>query len=117
MQGRALPWVPTPLKSPLWCQQRGAWATPLPPTVRGSTAGHMAFDFWTILKEKAGVVHTETQKEVLGFKVNVFPEKAVHLGFLHTVLGSTVASWPLASGIAAQASPITTCTCCHFETK
>lgn len=38
------------------------------------TAGHMASDFWTILNEKAGV-HTETQKEVLGFKVKVFPEK------------------------------------------
>lgn len=71
----------------------------------------MVFDLWTILNEKAGV-HTETQKEVLSFKVNVFPEKAVHLGFLHTVLGSTVAS-----GLSPQASPITACACCHFETK
>lgn len=60
------------------------------------TAEHMAFDFWTILNEKASVVHTEAQKEVLGFQVNVSPEKAVRLGLLHTDLGS----WPLSGGIA-----------------
>lgn len=62
----------------------------------------MAFDFWTILREKAGVVHTETQREVLGFRVNVFPEKAVHLAF------STLSSaprWPLASRLGHRPQP------------
>lgn len=74
------------------------------------TAGHMASDFWTILNKKAGVAHTETQIEVLGFKVKVFLEKHGWLCIWDFSAPSSAprwVSWPLGSGITAQASPIT----------
>lgn len=82
---------------------------------RGSHRQDRAFDFLAILNEKAGVVHKHSL-QVLGFKVNVFQEKAVHLGFLQlcrvqpyprSLLG------PLASQIADCRSG-TACNCTHL---
>lgn len=52
---------------PLWCHLGGASCSKGLPR----TGPAPAFDFWTILNEKAGVTHTGTENQVLGFKVNV----------------------------------------------
>lgn len=86
---------------------------------RGSHRQDRAFDFLVILDKKACVVHKHSI-QVLGFKVIVFQEKAMHLAFLQlcrvqlyprSLLG------PLASRIAGQAQPVTAHTCCCFEMK
>lgn len=52
-------------------------------------------------QHKRLALYTQKHKiEVLSFKVNVFHEKAVHLGFPHAVLGSTMGLLACGSSIA-----------------
>lgn len=102
-----------------WSQLGEPGPIPIASRSRSSHREDRAFDFWAILDEKAGVVHKHSI-QVLGFKVNVFQEKAVHLGFLQlcrvqpyprSMLG------PLASWVAGRAQPVTAHSCCRFEMK